>query len=941
MTAAEKNGYKELMEETESYLQRLRQSVLLWTRGTGSSNGFAGAPGQLESIGAMASEAGLDDVALKTGMLKACLEDLISSGSSDPESESLPILDCIAAVEAEIAGLRFDAEKFDLNVSDLIDESFDSIRVGDEQAGESAGSESSDDESWEEFEIDQEMLEIFAMEAEDHLRNINVNLELLEKNPDDREALLEIRRSSHTLKGSAGIVGLKKLSGLAHKVEDLLDHVSEHEIEGNAEIFHLLLGATDCISGVINDDRSGDIDEKIEQTLGRFEKVLGVLGTAVKTKGPATEELEKAVSSAEAPSVQEVVKTAAFSQPSEQAPRSVVRISLDRLDDLVTLVREMVFGRAVFQQRLSELELQIKELQNSTRRLQRSTGKLETDFASGPFGMTSRSRDHGIPGIPDLTGGSVLPEKGPDGEFDSLELDEYTEFHQVTRDLVETTNDTFSITSDLNVIRSYFESLYDTQRRLVDEIQDKLLSLRMIRFGNLAARLQRTVRMTADELGKMVELTIEGEHLEVDTQILDALVDPLLHLLRNAVAHGIEDPETRRLLGKEESGHISLRVYSEGTHIVVTVSDDGAGISADVLKEKAVSSGLLHADDAAEMSEDEALSLVFLPGLTTADEISQIAGRGVGMNVVKTNIARQKGSVAVSSEFQQGTTFTMRVPMALAMTRALLVKADGQTLAFPLNLVKQISEISASELAAAIEAGSVNVGSGKHSLAYLNDLLGVAVDPGAAVRDSQLLLLDTIKRKCALFVDEILRPEEVVIKPLGHPLKDRQEFLGATILGDGTVVPVVDVINLLDSKPKKTRKEKPAVQASVEKKLTVMIVDDSPSVRHVNSRLVKNNKWEPMIAKDGTEALDILLSSTSLPDVILTDVEMPEMDGYELLALVKQNDKLKHIPVIMITSRAGDKHRQKAVDLGVSEYLTKPYEDSKLVGLIRRLAGKG
>ena len=941
MTAVEKTGYKELMEETESYLQRLRQSVLLWTRGTGSSKGFAGAPGQLESIEGRASEAGLADVALKTGILKECFEKLLSSGSSDPESESLPILDCIAAVEAEITGFRFEAEKFDLNVSDLIDESFDSIRLGDEPAAEAAESESEDDESWEEFGIDQEMLEIFAMEAEDHLKNINVNLELLEKDPDDREALLEIRRSSHTLKGSAGIVGLKKLAGLAHKVEDLLDHISEHEIEGNAEIFHLLLAATDCISGVINDDRSGGIDEKIEQTLGRFEKILGTLGTAVKSQGPAVLELEKAVASADVPSVQEEVKTAAFSQPAAQTPRSVVRISLDRLDDLVTLVREMVFGRAVFQQRLSELELQIKELQNSTRRLQRSTGKLETDFASGPFGMTSRTRDQITPRIAGNTDRPVVPDKGPQGEFDSLELDEYTEFHQVTRDLVETTNDTFSIASDLNVIRSYFESLYDTQRRLVDEIQDKLLSLRMIRFGNLAARLQRTVRMTADELEKLVELSIEGEHLEVDTQILDALVDPLLHLLRNAVAHGIEDPETRRLLGKEESGHISLRVYSEGTHIVVTVSDDGAGISADELKEKAVSSGLIHAEDAAEMSEDEALSLVFLPGLTTADEISQIAGRGVGMNVVKTNIARQKGSVTVSSEFQQGTTFTMRVPMALAMTRALLVRANRQTLAFPLNLVKQISEISASDLGAAIDAGYVNVGSGRHSLAYLNDLLGVPLDPGAAVRDSQILLLDTIKNKSALFVDEILRPEEVVIKPLGHPLKERQEFLGATILGDGTVVPVVDVINLLDSKPKKIKKEKPAVQPPAERNLTVLIVDDSPSVRHVNSRLVKTNKWEPLIAKDGTEALDMLLSATSLPDVILTDVEMPEMDGYELLSLVKQNEKLKHIPVIMITSRAGDKHRQKAVELGVSEYLTKPYEDSKLVAIIKRAAGKG
>jgi len=387
-----------------------------------------------------------------------------------------------------------------------------------------------------------------------------------------------------------------------------------------------------------------------------------------------------------------------------------------------------------------------------------------------------------------------------------------------------------------------------------------------------------------------------------------------------------------------------LKVYSEGTHIILTVSDDGSGISSEVLKQKAVASGMITPEKAAAMSEEEALALVFLPGLTTADRISQVAGRGVGMNIVKTNIMRQQGTISVASEFQKGTTFTIRVPMALAIARALLVKANDRTFAFPLKLVKQITEISSEELKKAREDGHVTLGAGKHRMSYLNDLLGVPGNKTTFERESQLLMLDTVKNKTALFVDEIVKPEEVVIKPLGHPLRDLTELLGATILGDGTVVPVLDIVHLIENgKPapreSKMPETKPAAPTAP-KTTVVMIVDDSPSVRHVNSRLVRNNGWEPLVAKDGAEALELLQSAHELPDVVLTDVEMPEMDGYELLAMIKKNDRLKQLPVVMITSRAGDKHREKAEELGVSEYVSKPYEDSKLVEIIKRLSGK-
>lgn len=945
---------KQLIEDAEVFLQRLRRSILVWSRGDGDLGELAGANEYLEELSASASSAQMDSVVPLAAKLGADLKRLVESGSPDPETDALPFLDDVAALEAELSDFRFGSGEFELDISSLLDESFDRLRTEDEGSGKPVEAAPTDEEEpsgeEEEFEIDAEMLEIFAMEAEDHLRNINENLEKLERSPNDREALLEIRRSSHTLKGSAGIVGLKRLSSLAHKVEDLLDHVSENEIEGNAEIFQLLLAASDCISAVANNDNSRDIEDKISRTFARFEDILNAPSeedTAPEEEGESDQNVPEH-EAGETPLAQlrtAEVKSPGFQQANGNPTRSVVRVSLDRLDELVTLVREMVFGRAVFQQRLSELEIQIKELQNSTRRLQRSTGKLETDFGAGgpgtsyPFAGISGASPFAEP---------RWPEQNGNGEFDSLEFDRYTDFNQLTRELLETTSDVFSITTEMNLIRSAFESVYDSQKRLIDEIQDKLLSLRMIKFGTLSARLQRTARMTASELDKLVDLDIEGENLEVDTHILDSLIEPLLHLLRNAVAHGIEKPDTRRLLGKDERGRIELKAYSEGTHIILSVSDDGSGISAGSLKQKALASGLITEEEASTMSEQEAFSLVFLPGLTTANEISQIAGRGVGMNIVKTNILRQQGTVSVSSEPQKGTTFTIRVPMALAIARSLLVKVNDRTFAFPLKLVRQIAEINQEDLAEARSSGSVRLGSGKFAFAYLNDMLGVDAAPHTFEHDSQLLLLDTVDQRCAMIVDEIIRPEEIVIKPLGHPLRDLPELLGATVLGDGTVVPVLDLVRLLEThrkqKLEKKRSSKPApprpTPVSPPGKTTVMIVDDSPSVRHVNSRLVKNNGWEPLVAKDGMEALEILQSSTELPDVILTDVEMPEMDGYELLSSLKQNDTLKHIPVIMITSRAGDKHREKAIELGVSEYLSKPYEDSKLVEMVKRLSGK-
>ncbi|MGI8787308.1 MAG: hybrid sensor histidine kinase/response regulator, partial [Pyrinomonadaceae bacterium] len=646
---------------------------------------------------------------------------------------------------------------------------------------------------------------------------------------------------------------------------------------------------------------------------------------------------------------------------SEQPAKSVVRVSLEKLDDLVKIVGGLVISRSVFERRLAELEQQIGEIHNSTRRLQHSTNKLETEFEASTLnagviqdGETGRrrEREYAVFASKKVSPSPRLPVSP--SQFDSLELDRYTDFHQTMRELIETTSDTAAINTELDNLHGNLELLFENQRRLIEEMQDKLLRLRLVSFGSLSIRLQRTVRVTCDEEGKSAELKIEGENLEVDTQILDSLIEPLLHLLRNAVAHGIEPPEMRRLLGKPETGQISVRVKSEGTHIILKISDDGRGIFADGLKEKAVRDNFITERQAAAMSDEEAFSLIFLAGLTTAERISQVSGRGVGMNIVKQNIERQQGTISIASETQQGTTFTVRLPMALAVTRVLLVKANEQIFALPLKIVKHISQKSlVGNLWSNAEGASlVNKNDEQSPIFHLNELLGL---PSAADEaDAPLLLLKTPENPCALIIDEIVKAEEVVIKPLGNPLQNMAEILGATILGDGSVVPVLDLIYLLKQKvqsPKskvqnkeESRIQKPHLENAnsalrvPRSALKVLIVDDSPSVRHLTSNIIKNAGWTALLAKDGLDALEILQDSRELPDVILSDVEMPRMDGYEFLASLKRAENLQAIPVVMITSRANQKHQQKAFDLGVSEYLTKPFDEAKLIGIIKNLA---
>lgn len=920
--------------EAESYLPEICEDVAAFLEDTTQAEKLKSAQGRVATIKGAAAMMGLEEVGAIGGELEKLLETILGKKKAPTEKQMANLAEKVSLFEAS---LKIVSE----NIGEVSaeQEAFDFSQF-ENQEEQSAAIE----ESFEDFEIDAEMLEVFAMEAEDHLQNIGTNLTVLEKNPNDREALLEIRRSSHTLKGSAGIVGLKKLSSLAHRMEDLLDFLADNEIESNVKVFELLLASTDCLEALTKGQDSPVLNQIISELYPRFDELLAALNqtpaeplSAVSASEPIVEkDTTSQVETAPLASTLDLEESAeTVENPIKPAsPRQVIRVSLDRLDHLVKLVSEMVITRSIFEQRILELEQQIQELNHTTGRLRRSTSKLEVDFEASTLG----SKSHGFSQYSFAAKGVAKSFINRDfDEFDTLEFDQYTEFHQTTRELIEAASDTSAIHNDLDNVVGNLDLLFDSQRNLIEEMQDNLLRLRMVPLNSLAARLNRTIRVTANEEGKKVELVIENENVEIDTQILDSFVDPLIHILRNAVAHGIEPPETRQLLGKSPKGTITFKAYSEGTHIVFVVSDDGRGINVQSIKDKAVYLGFVSPEEAEKLTDEEAFSLVFLPGLSTAGEINEISGRGVGMNVVKSSISRKQGDIFITSEPQKGTTFTVRLPMSLAVTRVILVKADDQIFALPLKLIKQVIEVSAEELEVISRERVFKRNDTIYKFHHFNEILQLPVTPNWMNTRVSLLLLETPGKPCALMIDHLIKPEEVVIKPLGNLLRGLPDIIGATILGDGSVVPILDLVNLLKKKAPKHKKPK---ETKVKANVNVLIVDDSPSVRQVNSTLVKNAGWRPISARDGVEALEIIQAFRELPDVILTDVEMPKMDGYELLAALKRNEKLRGIPVIMITSRSGDKHRRKAYDLGVSDYITKPYEELVLIRKIKRLVEK-
>ncbi|MEJ2575687.1 MAG: hybrid sensor histidine kinase/response regulator, partial [Gammaproteobacteria bacterium] len=591
----------------------------------------------------------------------------------------------------------------------------------------------------------------------------------------------------------------------------------------------------------------------------------------------------------------------------------------DLLDQLVNNAGEVAIYRSRLAQQNTTLEYDLEELEGTVTRLREQLRKLELETETQ---ILSRY------------------ETEQNVDFDPLELDRYSTMQELSRALSETVSDLASIGQTLHELSRDTETLLLQHTRVSNELQDGLLRPRMVPFGTRSAHLQRVVRQTGETLGKRAELHIEGDQGEIDRNILERVMGPLEHLLRNAVAHGVESPQARAAAGKPAEGRVDLKVAREGSDVVIAVSDDGAGLDRAAIRRKAIERGLL--DPAAEVSDADLDAIILAPGFSTSAEITQVSGRGVGTDVVLNEVKQLGGSLSVASEPGRGATFTIRLPFTLSISEGLLVQQGEDVFAVPHGTVDGVTRVARADLEACYsgQRDGIEYTDTQYRVRYLGSMLGAAAPVlPEGVKWFPVLLVRTGDHRIAVQVDALLGNRQVVVKSLGAQLANIRWFTGATILADGNVALILDINSLvrIDAAQQAAPAPTGAV-AEATRAVTVMVVDDSITVRKVTGRLLERHNMQVVTAKDGVDAVARLQELH--PDVMLLDIEMPRMDGFELARHMQNTPELSDVPIVMITSRTGDKHRDRALELGVRRYLGKPYQEAELLENIYSVLGE-
>jgi chemosensory pili system protein ChpA (sensor histidine kinase/response regulator) len=744
-------------------------------------------------------------------------------------------------------------------------------------------------------ELDEQLLPLFIEEAVDLNQSIATQLHAWRSDPADSEAPRRLARLFHSLKGSARMAGAMNLGELTHAIET---RMQEAQDAGSAPL------------QLIDDiDNAFDVMVQIVERLQRGESAdapveipdEAAIALAVERDAPGN-----------LPEVSEIESADAGTQ------RATLRVRADLVDRLVNEAGELSIARSRIEGEMRAIKGSLLDLTENVIRLRRQLRDIELQAELQMQSRASQSTD-------------------AHADFDPLEFDRFTRFQELTRMMAESVNDVATVQQNLLKNLDDANAAILAQARLNREVQQELLSVRMVPFGSIVDRLYRIVRQAAKEVGKRANLEIGGAQIELDRTVLEKMLAPLEHMLRNAVAHGLEASATRLAKGKPEIGEISLKLAQEGNEVILTFADDGAGLDLDRLRERGLVAGLLTQEEAADPTR--VVELIFAPGVSTASEVSHLAGRGIGMDVLKSEVSSLGGRIEVLSAPDQGTTFRLYLPLTLAVTKALLVRSGKRQYAIPAAMIEQVLDLREQALAR-IRAAREAVWSENHyPFNYLPHLLGDSY--ALPQRHSQywVLLLRSGSRRIALQVDELLGNQEIVVKNIGPQLARVIGVDGATVLGNGQVVLILNPIALASRdrtttavSPVPTVQQPLAADSVTTSVPTIMIVDDSLTVRKVSSRLLAREGYQVMTAKDGVDALEQLVAL--VPDVLLVDIEMPRMDGFEFTRNIRADKRLRSVPIIMITSRTADKHRQYALELGVNHYLGKPYQEDDLLRLI-------
>ncbi len=804
-------------------------------------------------------------------------------------------------------------------------------------------------------EFDHEIANIYSEEATELLEAAEVSLTAWNRDRKDKERVAELQRQLHTLKGGARMAGISAMGDLSHELETLVIEIDGGFVAGDDHAHAVMQASLDELADMRDVVSSGRLPAGATVLIARIRDLANPARTAaaVAPSVPAAVAVvappEFAASIDEPPSV-DLVRAAAPQASAQQAPAPIAtsedstpslelssvavlpgresapaervemaRVDADLLDTMLNNAGEVSIFRARLDQQVNSIDFNLAELARTVTRLKEQLRGLEIETEAQVL-----NRHHDV--------------ESKRSDFDPLELDRYSSLQQYSRALAETSGDVASIQGLLETLTREAQNLLTQQSRVITELQNSLMRTRMVPFQRHVQRLTRLVRQAANDTGKRAELVVQGAAAELDRQMLERMVPPLEHMLRNAVVHGIETSERRTTLGKPDVGRISVSLERDGAEVVIVVADDGAGISVRLIREKAVALGLT--DNQAKLTDEEAVQLILEPGFSTAGHVTQAAGRGVGMDVVATEVKKLGGGLFIDTTAGKGSRFTIRLPFTLAISQALIVRVAEETYALPLATVEGVVRLPRNIVARHLgkDAPLFEYGGQKYRFQQLGSFVGLGAThlPESDVSIS-VVLIRAGEHSTALVTDELVGSREIVVKSLGPQISGIRGIAGATILGDGRIVIILDMGSLVRSEWRARPTETMVLDQS-DRRTFALVVDDSITVRRVTQRLLERNGMRVLTAKDGVDAVSLL--QEHLPDIILLDIEMPRMDGYEVAAHVRNDPRLKDIPIVMITSRVSEKHRARAIELGVDDYLGKPYQESQLLDAIEPLVNR-
>ncbi|MFJ2487686.1 Hpt domain-containing protein [Pseudomonas sp. NPDC087639] len=753
---------------------------------------------------------------------------------------------------------------------------------------------------------DPELLEIFLEEGFDIIENSGAALLRWQAEPGNRQEVETLLRDLHTLKGGARMVEIGPIGDLAHELEYLYESLSAGSLQASGELFALVQRGHDRLAQMLDGVRAGQPCPPADRLINAIQNF----------SHPVTPE---------APPLLPLPVKTETAAPAADAGADMVKVSAELLDELVNLAGETSIFRGRIEQQVNDAQVALNEMETTIERMRDQLRRLDTE-----------------------TQGRILSRQQVDGErlgyeeFDPLEMDRHSQLQQLSRALFESASDLLDLKETLDRRNHDAENLLQQQGRINTELQEGLMRSRMVPFERMLPRLKRIVRQVAEELNKDVAFVVGNAEGEMDRNVLERMAAPLEHMLRNAVDHGLESTEVRLAAGKPAQGQISLELSREGGDIVFDIRDDGAGVPLEAVRSKAIKRGLLAPD--AEISDRDVLQFILQPGFSTAEKITQISGRGVGMDVVHEEVRQLGGSMSIDSVPGQGVHFRIRLPFTVSVNRALMVQCGEDQYAIPLNTIDGIVRVLPNDLDGhfRLDPPSYQYGGQSYELCYLGELLKTAPRPKLLGQSLPLpvLLVQYNDRRIAVQVDTMAGTREIVVKSLGAQFAAVQGVSGATILGDGRVVLILDLLAPIRAMqaPVAQYPIQPDIDSEPQKPLLVMVVDDSVTVRKVTSRLLERHGMNVLTAKDGVDAM--LLLEEHMPDLMLLDIEMPRMDGFEVATQVRNDERLQHLPIIMITSRTGQKHRDRAMAIGVNDYLGKPYQESVLLESIAHWSKK-